>query len=265
MIIQDISMVEEMPLNTSRDYTKEQFENCIPLKRIKPFKEDKSRHAHWLCQCKLCGNYFETSSNTLKNNHIGPSCGCKQKQIAAKHITKVDLQRRDKPKDDLTGQKFGLLTILSFSHMDKNRHSVWNCKCECGTEKQIIRNELISGDTKSCGCLHQSFGSYKIEQILNQYNIPFEKEKTFETCRFPDTKEKGRFDFFINGKLVEFDGKQHYEFVGGYFTQQSFKALQQRDKYKNQWCKDNNIELIRIPYTDENLISLEYLKEKGVI
>ena len=85
--------------------------------------------------------------------------------------------------------------------------------------QKIIRNELISGDTKSCGCLHQSFGSYRIEQILNQYNIPFEKEKTFETCRFPDTKEKGRFDFFINGKLVEFDGKQHYEFVGGYFTQ----------------------------------------------
>ena len=265
MIIKNLSLIQEMPVGRSHDFSKEKYEDCIVLKRIRPLKEDKSRHAHWLCQCK-CGNYFETSSNYLiKCGKEGATCGCKQKELAAKHITNVDLRQRGKPKDDLTGKKFGLLTVLSFSHMDKHRHSVWNCKCECGTEKKIVRNELISGDTKSCGCLHQSFGSYRIEQILIDNNIPFEKEKSFETCRFPDTKEKGRFDFFVNGKLIEFDGKQHYEFVGGYFTPTSFKALQQRDEYKNQWCKANNIELIRIPYTDENLISLEYLKEKGVI
>ena len=58
------------------------------------------------------------------------------------------------PKNDLTGQKFGRLTVISFSHMDISI-SKWLCKCECGTERILIGSSLKNGTTKSCGCLRK--------------------------------------------------------------------------------------------------------------
>lgn len=58
-------------------------------------------------------------------------------------------------KNDLTGQVFGRLEVICFSHRDTNRNRYWTCKCECGTEKTIVQYSFTSGHTKSCGCLHK--------------------------------------------------------------------------------------------------------------
>lgn len=52
---------------------------------------------------------------------------------------------------DRTGKKYGLLTVISYSHTVKNR-PWWNCVCDCGNTKVANAHELVSGDTKSCGC-----------------------------------------------------------------------------------------------------------------
>lgn len=54
---------------------------------------------------------------------------------------------------DLTGQVFGRLTVISRAE-NKGGRIYWNCKCECGNEKRISRNDLKRGSTKSCGCLN---------------------------------------------------------------------------------------------------------------
>jgi hypothetical protein len=56
---------------------------------------------------------------------------------------------------DLTGQKFGRLTVLSRAPNDKRGKVHWHCMCEDGNLVDVGRAELISGDTKSCGCLHR--------------------------------------------------------------------------------------------------------------
>lgn len=64
-----------------------------------------------------------------------------------------DVKRGNRFKDE-TGNKYGLLTVLSLSHYDeKRRIYFWNCKCSCG--KLTVKNAgtLRSGATKSCGCL----------------------------------------------------------------------------------------------------------------
>lgn len=48
---------------------------------------------------------------------------------------------------DLTGKKFGRLTVIERSE------SKWLCKCDCGNTKLVNGGHLVSGDTKSCGCL----------------------------------------------------------------------------------------------------------------
>lgn len=59
--------------------------------------------------------------------------------------------------NDLTGQRFGRIVVESYAGlMDRkgrtNRHSAWNCRCDCGTTKLFFGTDLIAG-TRSCGCL----------------------------------------------------------------------------------------------------------------
>lgn len=52
---------------------------------------------------------------------------------------------------DLTGHKFGRLTVIKFDCVDK-RGTMWLCKCSCGKEIIVAAGKLRSGHTKSCGC-----------------------------------------------------------------------------------------------------------------
>lgn len=56
-------------------------------------------------------------------------------------------------KIDLTGQKFGRLTVIKYYGSTKRRRNMWLCKCECGNEKVVEGSHLKSGHTKSCGCI----------------------------------------------------------------------------------------------------------------
>ena len=53
---------------------------------------------------------------------------------------------------DETGNVYGRLTVLEFSHIEKNSKAYWRCKCECGNETVICGYSLRRGYTKSCGC-----------------------------------------------------------------------------------------------------------------
>ena len=54
---------------------------------------------------------------------------------------------------DITGQKFGRLTAISFSHKNKSRKTYWVFECECGTIKTLRTDSVKSGQIQSCGCL----------------------------------------------------------------------------------------------------------------
>lgn len=58
---------------------------------------------------------------------------------------------------DITGMKFGRLTVLRLSHKDNRHECHWLCKCDCGNEKTVSGNKLRSGNTKSCGCMQKEF------------------------------------------------------------------------------------------------------------
>ena len=89
-------------------------------------------------------------------------------------------------------------------------------------------------------------GEEEIRNFAKKNNIILEEQKTFE-----DLKDKRllKFDFYNKEKnlCIEFDGKQHFEPI---FGDKSFKETQEHDKLKNAYCKENNINLLRMPYWD---------------
>jgi len=56
---------------------------------------------------------------------------------------------------DITGQKFGRLTVIGFHKRKKHYNYIWECKCDCGNTSYISSGALKSGKTKSCGCLQK--------------------------------------------------------------------------------------------------------------
>ena len=208
----------------------------------------------WKCKCS-CGkdvyingvNLRRTSGNTL-------SC----KDCAAK-------RGGQKNQKDMTGLKVGKLTILyPLENRALDRQLIWHCQCDCGNFIDVrgdrIRNEEVIA-CNICSNRH-SLGEQKIIQILQNNFIDYQCEKTYDTCRFKDTNALARFDFYVNNQyLVEFDGSQHFNFTEtGWNTKNQFKKTKEHDEYKNAWCKENNIPLIRIPYTHLKNLCIEDLQ-----
>lgn len=64
-----------------------------------------------------------------------------------------------KYQQDLTGSRFGRLTVLEKAGVrgqgKRGSRSLWRCRCDCGNDIIVIRNSLVGGNTRSCGCLEQ--------------------------------------------------------------------------------------------------------------
>lgn len=210
---------------------------------------NKHGHVYWICQCD-CGSPKKTIASTSLLSGKIQSCGCYQKQI--RH------EKSNKPILDLTGQLFGkLIALKPLEQRNANGCVIWQCKCDCGNIKNVPSNLLIQNKVSSCGCLC-SKGEEKIKKLLLNAQIPFEQQKTFDTCYFKDTGAKARFDFYVNNQyLIEFDGVQHFSAKSTWEkTQESFENIRMHDIIKNNWAHENHIPLIRIPYTQLEDIDL---------
>ena len=197
----------------------------------------------WKCLCD-CGNIHYANLNDLVCGNI-KSCGCLQKENA--RLVNVK---------DLLGQRFTKLLVIKDLHKNNAQGAnIWLCECDCGNLCEAASIDLLRGDKKSCGCL-KSTGELIILQILRENNISFEYQKIFLNCK---DKKPLPFDFYINNKfLLEFDGKQHYEYYStGWYNEENFKIIKKHDEIKNYYCKINNIPLKRIPYWELENLSIE--------
>ena len=64
---------------------------------------------------------------------------------------------------DISGNDYGLLHVISLHHTE-NRKSYWLCRCKCGKEVIVRKDNLIYNYSKqkSCGCLHRSNSSTRM-------------------------------------------------------------------------------------------------------
>jgi hypothetical protein len=131
-----------------------------------------------------------------------------------------------------------------------------------GTFKQIPNNHL-SG--KGCPRCNESKGELMINNILQNNNITYTTQKTFKGCKYIKLL---RFDFFIEyfNLCIEYDGEQHFRIWRNFEKDdEKLKIRIIKDNIKNDFCSKNNINLLRIKYTDnieEKLIN--YLKKINI-
>lgn len=100
----------------------------------------------------------------------------------------------------------------------------------------------------------QSKGENIVEEFLINNNITYETQKMFQDCKF---KNILRYDFYLPeyNTLIEFDGEQHFKFIPKFHKNiEMFHTFQERDKIKNKYALDNNIQLIRIKFNQQSII-----------
>lgn len=202
------------------------------------------------CKCE-CGNIVILRKNDVQSLHT-LSCGCLQKQRASESRFVND-----------TGYiSSSGVTILNPYKRNNNGQMLWECECGfCKKHFYELPARIKNSHVQSCGCMKSSIREKWIEQLLIENNINYKTQYTFSDCK---NKYVLRFDFALFDQfnnliaLVENDGKQHFYPISYFGGDEGFQLTQYRDKIKNNYCQNKNINLIRLPY----YLSDDEIKEK---
>jgi len=97
------------------------------------FAGKRKSQSYWHCRCD-CGNLREVSTGNLRARD-DQSCGC------------LLLEKVRGPREDLTGRRFGMLTVTRYFNSKK-----WECVCDCGKITTPLGSNLLRGLSRSCGC-----------------------------------------------------------------------------------------------------------------
>lgn len=210
------------------------------LVALEPDYSRKSSNLYWWFQCD-CGKKVSIMGKSVRKG-ITSSCGCLKEC-------------------NWLGQRVGLLTVIEKTTQRSNRAIVWKCQCDCGNIVYVNSRDLHRQSVVSCGCQKISLGEAAIEQLLIENNISYEREYKFNNCRFLDTNMCARFDFYVNNTyLIEFDGIGHYKQIDFFGDDIAYQKQQEHDLFKNNWCHQMNIPLIRIPYWHLKDLKIEDLQ-----
>ena len=223
--------LEKMSYEDVKEYVK--LKGC-------EFLSDKYNVASdtYLFKCS-CGNIFERTFHKFKDSNQTVCNKCSKKRMKSKlKLNYKDVKRYIESK----GCK-----LLSKEYI--NNETKLHIQCSCGTE--FYRDFTHYKDDKSYYCNKcaklVSKGEGAIIDLLDKWNIKYEFQRTFNDCRFKGVLP---FDFYLPeyNICIEYDGRQHYQFIGTFGDLDEFIDRKIRDTVKNIYCKNNNIKLIRIPY-----------------
>lgn len=191
------------------------------------------------CQCD-CGNIVILTKKDVQNGHP-QSCGCLRKdKIAAVNYVDHTNETSD----------YGIRIIKPIRKNNKGQ-MLWECECFCHNLFEELPARILNGHVRSCGCLIRSSREMFIESFLKSQNIKYICQYSFEDCK-SNKNYVLRFDFaiFIKNviKCIEYDGEQHFYPVERFGGENGFLQTQERDQIKTEYCKNNNIELLRLNY-----------------
>lgn len=170
------------------------------------FDKIEGKTSYWLFKCK-CGNIKSIRASSVKTG-LTKSCGC--------------LTSRRK---DLVGKTFYNFTFLEDTGKTKllgkgkAKRAIWKVRCSCGTIKEVVARHVISGNTKSCGCIRKQTENSSFKTFYKSYergatqrdiqfkiNFDFFKKMCKLNCYYCGKKPRNKkndqtfkVDFFANG------------------------------------------------------------------
>lgn len=208
---------------------------------------------------------FEIGTTALKkkgkeNKECCPVCKVKERyEIRNKAIKKRIRTER---------QNYEL--VKGVSNEDRENITVRHKEDGCNHEWYIDLYDFFNEDRECPKCSRKglSKGEQRVDEFLKRNELDYKPWYRIEECK---NKKPLPFDFAVfNGDeslncLIEYDGQQHFYAIDFFGGEKALKENQKRDKIKNDYCKDNNIPLIRIPYWEFDNIEAILEKELAAL
>ena len=215
----------------------------------------RGRGYYYECLCD-CGNKTIVAGNYLRSGRT-KSCGCYGRE-----------QRRNSIFKDLTGQKFGRLSVIGL-----DQGSYWKCLCDCGKFTLVDGRCLRSGGTQSCGCLRieiisreigqasftNLFLRYKETAIKRGFSFEITKQEFLKItssncyyCNAPPILENKRPEF-VNG-LYKYNGIDRIDNLEGYVTDNVVPCCKNCNKAKFTTNQSDFLSWIKKIYNYQQLI-----------
>ena len=191
-----------------------------------------------------CGKCYPVSPTNLSRGSGCPKCSSiKGRYKQLKNSNQVWNQETfiERVKE-LTGDEYIVLGKYDKSVLPvKMRHN------KCNFEFSMEPNKFINGNERCPRCA-RSHAEILIARVLRENLSLLEGKDYIHGYVLPN---KLHFDFWFPSirLAIEYDGKQHYEPIEYFGGKSKFIKQQKNDRIKNQYCKDHDIKLVRIPYT----------------
>lgn len=209
-----------------------ELSKCVDLEEYKPIDKYKNNRTPIRFYHRKCNNIYDVTPYKILTGARCPYCQGYRGQ---------DYKKRCQEK---LGEDY-IVKNQPKRHVDK----VFVTHLKCKNEYQTTCNKILQG--RGCPYCKTSKMELEVRGILKRMDYCFYEQYTFSDCR--DILPL-RFDFIIklNDSLIaiECQGRQHYERVD-YFG--DFEGVQRRDNIKREYCKNNNIKLIEIPYWEKDI------------
>ena len=182
--------------------------------------------------CLKCGYEWNVKPHSLLSGNHCPQCSTRRKS----HEQYV-LELAEKNPDIEVIEKY----------INANTNIMHRCVV-CGHEWMVRPNHLLHG--LGCPSCQETSGEQKVKQWLIDNNIKYEFQKCFADCK---NERVLPFDFYLSDYncCIEYDGAQHFKEVDCWGGQEYLFKRQYNDRIKNDYCKENNIRLIRIRYDED--------------
>ena len=193
-------------------------------------------------RCRICGLIEKVSYNSFKKR-VNKCQNC------------INIERYN-----IVKEKCDRLNYILLDNEINGTKTPINIVCDNGHKITPTYDSFIWKDCACNICKTISRGEDKIINFLNGLNIYYNKHyRGFELIY----KKHLEFDFYIPqlNTITEFDGIQHFKPINYFGGIENFIDLKIKDGLKNEYCYNNNIRLIRIPYWEMNNIEGILIKE----
>lgn len=224
-------------------------EDIIPLiknKDVELISEYLGNEKPINCRCRKCGNKWTTLPKVLITNGSGcPKCG-KEKAIKAETKTKEQFIK------DLEKANPHIEVIDEYV----NTHTKIKCKCKIDGTIWFAYPANLLNNSAGCPYCTVSIGERILLDTLKKLKINFIPQYTIKDCKFILNLKFDAFDI-DNDIAFEYNGEQHYypiDFAGKgkEWAEQEFSKTIARDNAKIEYCNNNNIPIIIVPYWEKN-------------
>ena len=187
-------------------------------------------HTPTLHRCLIDGYEWYAKPNNILSGRGCPKCGGTMKKLHEEYVEELALIN---PSVEVIGQYIDAKTPIS--HKCLIDGCVWDSS---------PTNMLSKGGCPQC---NESLGERQVRQWLEKRDIKYEFQKPFKDCC---DKKPLPFDFYLENYnvAIEYQGGQHYYPVDYFGGEEKFKLQQKHDNIKREYCKNNGIRLLEIPY-----------------